>query len=177
MLAPQGFELLSVAMDAGGAQAAAPFVPADVDFPDVVASLPASAVDWLRTVQPFVQQMQIEPEAYVAALRDGVARGADSPYALSAEEALERSAPRPAEQAAYAPGEHLHVLGERDASVRWFRESHRLQPESWTYRRQARPLVAPSQGPTQEYDGDWLSDVRRTGAAAYDAPVELEPRR
>ena len=220
-------------MDAGGAQAAAPFVPADVDFPvvvdaahrlgelfgvanvpsgiwvdeqgvvvrppetayparpafaaldlddaDVVTSLPASAVDRLRTVQPFVQQMQIEPEAYVAALRDWVSRGADSPYALSAEEVLERSAPRPAEQAqaaaAYALGEHLHGLGERDASVRWFRESHRLQPENWTYRRQAWSLVDPSQGPTQEYDGDWLSDVRRTGAAAYYAPVELEPRR
>ena len=94
---------------------------------------------------------------------------------------MERSAPRPAEQAqaaaAYSLGEHLHGLGERDASVRWFRESHRLQSENWTYRRQAWSLVDPSQGPTQEYDGDWLSDVRRTGAAAYYAPVELEPRR
>ena len=36
-LAPQGFELLSVAMDTGGAEAAAPFAR-DVDFPVVVDS-------------------------------------------------------------------------------------------------------------------------------------------
>ena len=125
--------------------------------------------------------MRIDPEGYVAALRDWVARGADSRFALSPDEVLERSSPRPVEQAqaaaAYALGERLHALGERAASVRWFRESHRLQPDNWTYRRQAWTLVNPSQGPSEEYDGDWLTDVARQGAEHYYAPLELEPRR
>ena len=153
----------------------------DLDDEQVVASLPASAVDRLRTVQPYLKQMRIDPAGYVAALRDWVARGADSRFALSADEVLERSRPRPAEQAqaaaAYALGQHLHALGEQAASVRWFRQSHRLQPDNWTYRRQAWSLVDPSQGPTQQYDGDWLGDVRREGAETYYEPLELEPRR
>lgn len=131
--------------------------------------------------RPLLSQMRIDPEGYVAALRDWVARGADSPYALSPEEVLERSRPRPVEQAqaaaAFALGQHLHATGRPEAAVRWFRESHRLQPDNWTYRRQAWTLADPSQGPTEQYDGDWLTDVRREGAENYYEPLELEPRR
>lgn len=131
--------------------------------------------------RPLLNQMRIDPEGYVAALRDWVARGADSPYALSPEEVLERSRPRPVEQAqaaaAFALGQHLHATGRPEAAVRWFRESHRLQPDNWTYRRQAWTLADPSQGPTDQYDGDWLTDVRREGAENYYEPLELEPRR
>lgn len=131
--------------------------------------------------RPLLNQMRIDPEGYVAALRDWVARGADSPYALSPEEVLERSRPRPVEQAqaaaAFALGQHLHATGRPEAAVRWFRESHRLQPDNWTYRRQAWTLADPSQGPTEQYDGDWLTDVRREGAENYYEPLELEPRR
>ncbi len=153
----------------------------DLDDPEVVATLPPSAVTRLRTVVPHLKRMQIDPEGYVAALRDWVAHGAASRYALSADEVLERSRPRPVEQAqaaaAFALGQHLHAAGRRDAAVRWFRESHRLQPDNWTYRRQAWTLADPSQGPTEQYDGDWLSDVQREGAENYYAPLELEPRR
>ena len=157
------------------------FASIDLDDPDVVARLPEDAVRRLRMVQPVVSEMRIEPEAYVAALRDWVARGADSPYALSAEEVLERSRPRPREEAeaaaAFALGQHLHLTGRAQQAVRWFRESHRLAPDNWTYRRQAWSLADPGQGPTEQYEGDWLSDVRRVGAENYYAPVELAPRR
>lgn len=153
----------------------------DLDDPDVVAALPPSAVKRLRVVLPFLKQMRIDPEGYVAALRDWVERGADSRFTLSAEEVLERSRPRPVEQAqaaaAFALGQHLYAAGREDAAVRWFRESHRLQPDNWTYRRQAWTLADPTQGPTEQYDGDWLSDVRREGAESYYEPLELEPRR
>lgn len=153
----------------------------DLDDPEVVAALPPSAVTRLRTVQPHLKQMRIDPEGYVAALRDWVAHGSQSRFALSAEEVLERSRPRPAEEAqaaaAFALGQHLHATGRPDAAVRWFRESHRLQPDNWTYRRQAWSLADPSQGPTAQYEGDWLSDVQREGAENYYAPLELEPRR
>ncbi len=155
------------------------FASIDLDDPEVVARLPEDAVRRLRMVQPVVAQMRIEPEAYVAALRDWVARGADSPYALPPEEVLERSRPRPRAEAeaaaAFALGQHLHRTGRPEQAVRWFRESHRLAPDNWTYRRQAWSLADPGQGPTEEYDGDWLSDVRRTGAENYYAPVVLEP--
>ncbi len=58
-----------------------------------------------------------------------------------------------------------------------FRVSHRLAPDNWTCRRQAWTFADPAQGPTAQYDSDWLSDVRRVGAENYYAPVELEPRR
>ncbi len=50
-------------------------------------------------------------------------------------------------------------------------------PDNWTCRRQAWTFADPAQGPTAQYDGDWLSDVRRVGAENYYAQVELEPRR
>ena len=157
------------------------FAAVDLDDPEVVATLPESAVKRLRVVQPLLSQMRIDPEGYVAALRDWVAHGSDSRFALSSEEVLERSRPRPLEQAqaaaAFALGQHLHATDRPDAAVRWFRESHRLQPDNWTYRRQAWTLADPSQGPTEQYDGDWLTDVRREGAENYYEPLELEPRR
>ena len=157
------------------------FAQIDVDDPQVQATLDPGALARLRTVIPYVQSMRIDPEAYVDALRDWVAHGSASRFALSPEEVVERSRPRPVEEAegaaAFALGQHLHAAGHPDAAVRWFRESHRLQPDNWTYRRQAWSLVDPAQGPTEQYDGDWLSDVRRTGAENYYAPVELEPRR
>ena len=231
-LAPQGFELLSVAMDLGGAAAAAPFV-GDVDFPVVVDSehrlgelfgvvnvpsgiwvdeqglivrppetayparpafadvdtddpavqerLGEGAIRRLRMIAPLLERMQIEPRAYVDALRDWVTHGSSSRFALSAEEVLERSRARPVEHgraaAAFALGQYLHAAGDGDAAVRWFRESHRLQPDNWTYRRQAWSLVDPGQGPTGQYDGDWLTDVTRLGPENYYETLEMEPRR
>jgi hypothetical protein len=157
------------------------FAQIDVDDPEVQARMSASALARLRTVVPHVKRMRLDPEAYVAALRDWVAHGSASRFALSPEEVVERSRPRPAGEAegaaAFALGQHLHAVGHVDAAVRWWRRSHELQPDNWTYRRQAWTFADPAQGPTEQYDGDWLSDVTRTGAEHYYAPVELEPRR
>ena len=47
-------------------------------------------------------------------------------------------------------------------------------PTNWTYKRQAWEFVDPiMQGPSEQYDGDWLSDVRKTGAENYYPPVDL----
>jgi hypothetical protein len=157
------------------------FAEIDLDDPSVQAALPESAVRRLRTVIPEVRKMRIDPEGYVAALRDWVAHGRASRYALSPEEVVERSRPRPPEEAeaaaAFALGQHLHRAGREDAAVRWFREAHRLAPDNWTYRRQAWTFADPAQGPTEQYEGDWLTDVRRAGAENYYEPLDLEPRR
>ena len=90
-------------------------------------------------------------EAYLAGLRDWAANGAASRFALSPEEVIERSAPRPAEvseaAASFELGQHLHRSGHADDAVRWFREAHRLQPGNWTYKRQAWSFLDPFQGP------------------------------
>lgn len=157
------------------------FAQIDVDDPAVQARLEPSALARLRTVVPHLRKMRIEPEAYVAALRDWVELGAASRFALSPEEVVERSRPRPPEEAeaaaAFALGQHLHAAGHGDAAVGWWRRSHALQPDNWTYRRQAWTFADPAQGPTEQYAGDWLSDIRQVGAENYYAPLELEPRR
>ena len=156
------------------------FADLDLDDPAVRARMPESAVRRLRTVLPLLAQMRLDPELYVSALRDWVAHGAESRYALSEAEVLARSVPRPREHAeaaaAFALGQHLHRDGQPERAVGWFRESHRLAPDNWTYRRQAWTFADPSQGRTADYDGDWITDVTRSGAENYYAPLDMEPR-
>lgn len=123
------------------------------------------------------KKIRTEPDKYVGALRDWVANGPDSPYALSPDEVVERSRPRGEDVARAAAhfelGQHLHRAGHADDAVPHFREAHRLQPENWTYKRQAWSFADPFQGPTEHYDGDWLSDIREVGAENYYPPLEM----
>ena len=123
------------------------------------------------------QKIRTEPEKYVSALRDWVARGKDSPFALSPDEVMKRSRPRPVEEAHAAAhfelGQYLHSTRRPGDAVRHFREAHRLQPGNWTYKRQAWSLADPLQGPTELYEGDWLSDVRKIGAENYYPPLHM----
>jgi hypothetical protein len=135
---------------------------------------PARIVEMLQEAA----KMRVEPERYAAALRDWVTRGEASPFALTPEDVVARSAPRPPEvsraAASFELGQHLHRGGNAEDAVRWFREAHRLQPDNWTYKRQAWELVDPIlQGPSEQYEGDWLSDVRKIGAENYYPPAEL----
>ncbi len=140
---------------------------------ELLAQLPALIMEQLREAR----KMQIEPEAYVAALRDWVKRGADSRYALTPDEVIARSAPRSEDRsraaACFELGQHLHRAGHPADAVRWFREAHRLQPDNWTYKRQAWTFADPLQGPSDTYESDWLTEVRRTGVEKYYPPVEL----
>lgn len=140
---------------------------------ELLAQLPAIAVEQLREAE----KMRIEPERYVAALRDWVAHGSDSQYALSPEEVIARSRPRDEARARAAAcfelGECLRHAGHQEHAARWFREAHRLDPTNWTYKRQAWSLADPLQGPTEEYESDWLTDVRNIGAENYYPPLDL----
>jgi hypothetical protein len=116
-------------------------------------------------------KIRVRPERYAEALRDWAARGAQSRFALSPEEVVERSRPRPPEASAAAAhfelGEHLWRAGERDAARAHFREAHRLDDGNWTYKRQAWSFENDLQGPSEHYESDWLRDVRRLGAESY----------
>ena len=91
---------------------------------------------------------------------------------------VERSRPRDSGRsraaACFELGQHLHRSGRPDDAVRWFREAHRLQPENWTYKRQAWSFADPLQGPTEQYESDWLTEFRRVGAENYYPAVELD---
>ena len=215
-LHPQGLEIVTVALDVLGEQAAGPWIdvakpehPALIDeahlldellgivnvpsgvwideqgmivrppepaFPGraVIAELPIpeSAPPRIAEMMQEAGKMRIDPQRYVAALRDWAEQGPDSGFALAPSEVVARSALRPPEvsraAASFELAQHLHRSGPPDAAVGWFREAHRLQPGNWTYKRQAWELVDPiTQGPSEEYDGDWLSDVREIGAENY----------
>jgi len=221
-LYPQGLEIVTVALDVGGAQAAGPWLdlakpehpslideahlldellgvvnvptgiwideqgtivrPPEPAFPGraVVAelSLPPEAPPRMVEMMQEAVKMRVDPPRYAAGVRDWAARGADCPYVLDPDEVVARSTPRPPEvsraAACFELGQHLHRAGQPDEAVPWFREAHRLQPTNWTYKRQAWEFVDPiMQGPSEQYDGDWLSDVRAIGAENYYPPVDL----
>ena len=221
-LYPKGLEIVTVALDTGGAEAARPWIerakpehpslidrahivdelfgivnvpsgvwideaglivrPPETAYPQRPAFLdrpvPADAAPEVAARIAEVKKLRVEADKYLAALRDWVERGAASRYALSPEEVLRRSRPRPLEEATaaahFALGQHLHRAGRPEAAVPHFREAHRLQPDNWTYKRQAWTLVDPTQGPNAVYEGDWLADVRKIGAENYYPPLEME---
>jgi hypothetical protein len=121
---------------------------------------------------------RFDADHYVEALRDWVEHGAASEYALSPDDVVRKSAPRPpavAEAAAeFELGQHLHHAGHVDDARAHFRAAHRLQPDNWTYKRNAWELVSPGiQGPTGFYDGDWLSDIKAAGPEHYYASPDF----
>jgi hypothetical protein len=138
--------------------------------------LPPETPQRMREMLAEASKLDIDLQATVTMLRDWARNGAKSRYVLTPEQVVERSAARPksvSEAAAnFEMGQHLHRTG-READARpFFRNAHRLQPENWTYKRQAWSMVDPLQGPTEYYDGDWLSDVKKIGAKNYYARVE-----
>ena len=217
-LRPQGVDVVTVALDTGGADAAGQFIDAAApEHPSLIdaehrldellgitnvpmgvwideAGVRAPAGDRAsrqerparddarpegpRGSPPVRARMLPRPPRSASsqsstreALRDWAAKGAESEYALSPEEVIERSRPRPPElseaAAHFALGQHLHRAGDVDAARAHFREAHRLDPDNWTYRRQAWSFEDPLQGPSEHYDSDWLSDVKTSGAENY----------
>jgi hypothetical protein len=84
-------------------------------------------------------------ETYPDAIRDWARNGDASRFVMIPEEVVAASQPRGRQQsAAAAHFELANVLwqeGDRDAAIGHFNESHRLQPENWTYKRQAWSLI------------------------------------
>ncbi len=82
---------------------------------------------------------------YPDAIRDWVRHGAASRFALTPEQVVAASQPRARSTSEAAAHFELANLlwrrGAKEASIRHFNESHRLQPDNWTYKRQAWSLV------------------------------------
>jgi len=144
-----------------------------------------------RTVGMLTEASKIRGDdgRWEEALRDWVAKGAESRFALSPVEVVARSAPRGREAALAAAhfelGQHCYAGGDEAGAVAHWREAHRLQPENWTYKRQAWSLAGevpgplgrywqgPVEGKQWPYEGDWLTDIRAIGAENYYPPLDL----
>jgi tetratricopeptide (TPR) repeat protein len=117
------------------------------------------------------RQIVIEPAKYRTMLLDWAMNGAASEYVLSPDEVVRRSAPRSDESARAAAhfelGQHLFRTGEPDAAVDHWREAHRLQPENWTYKRQAWRLDPLAKEGGRSYDSNWTADVKAIGPENY----------
>jgi tetratricopeptide (TPR) repeat protein len=81
-----------------------------------------------------------EGEAYVEALRDWVAQGEKSAYALSDDEFARRVKPRSAAELAAEVNFKLAVwfqqLGKPEQAAKYFERAEQLNPDNWNYHRQ-----------------------------------------
>jgi tetratricopeptide (TPR) repeat protein len=138
-------------------------------------AVPADASPAERERIELVKALHVEAERYVAALRDWVHTGPESRYALSPDEVIRRSRPRPIDEATaaahFALGQALYARGAQAAAIEHFREAHRLQPTNWTYRRDAWSLAGADREAV--YGTNWVAEVKRQGVENYYPPLRL----
>lgn len=124
---------------------------------------------------------------YADAIRDWVRAGAESQYAMSPSEVVAASQPRSSDAsegtAHFELANQLWRDGRRNEAIRHFNECHRLQPDNWTYKRQAWSLIGRervggtygqfAQAPLEGEESDWpfisdfTSDVLTTDLGGY----------
>ena len=94
-----------------------------------------------------MNELQAKRKAYQDAIRDWVANGSNSRFALSEAEVLKRMHTPDDSQvraaANFRLGEYLFENGHAEAAKKYFEEAKRLRPESWNYKRQAWALEDP----------------------------------
>ena len=125
--------------------------------------------------------------SYPDAIRDWARKGADSVFAMTPDEVIGASTGRgldASEGAAHFElANRLWTAGDRDAAIVHFNHAHRLQPDNWTYKRQAWSLLGRErvggkygqfvQAPVSGEEGDWpfasdfTSDVLTTELGGY----------
>jgi hypothetical protein len=113
--------------------------------------------------------------SYVEALRDWVKNGAQSPYALSADEVRRRmSGPSDADVRAATHvrlGRHFYLSGSLDSAKRHFNAAVQLCPDKWFYRRQAMMLDPESIGELNAGPNFWAAIDALGDKAFYEAPI------
>jgi len=117
-----------------------------------------------------------DTDRYMSAVRDWAEKGSDSPFVLTPEEVVSRSRPRTIESATaaaeYELGQHLHRSGQKLAAVPHFREAHRLDPDNWSYPRNAFAIVD-SDEMGDPYGTDLLTEVARIGPETFYPQLDM----
>jgi hypothetical protein len=115
---------------------------------------------------------------YLAAVRDWVRRGPDSPAALPADEVRKRMV-RPDDDVGARAAAHLRLAGalyrRKDLEVArpHFAEAARLRPDSWAYVRQARQLADPAAVGELDAGPEFWASLDARGPGAFYPPIEL----
>lgn len=205
----RGLQVITVALDSGGAEAAGPWIrraqPAHPSLIDVrhevadryqMVNVPTTvwidevgqmvrpnehgwAGDHFRLMRDpanrahLVETAKARRDRYVEAVRDWVAHGSASRYALASEEARRRMAApddRHAEAAAwFRLGEYVHARGHAADAVAHFKRAHDLWPESWSLRRQAWALGDAE----RDYGTSFWAEVDALGDRPYYPETEI----
>ena len=143
---------------------------------------PAGASDGFRSMDRTTFQMKQDAAArtrsarmaYADAVRDWVANGPASQFALTADEVRRRlNSPvnvDPLATANFRLGQYLHQHGHAEDARRYFREARRLSPERWNYLRQTMQLEEDGSGSGPEF----FRAVDALGDRPYYPPVELK---
>jgi hypothetical protein len=102
-----------------------------------------------------MSELQAKRKAYQDAIRDWVAKGSASRFALDKTEVLKRMHTPDDTQvraaANFRLGEYLFEKGHAPAAQKYFEEAKRLRPESWNYKRQAWALEDPMKAGGPEF--------------------------
>ncbi len=141
--------------------------------------IPEGLPEQLSKVMHAVKAIPDDAEAYRAAILDWVRNGAESRFAMTPDEVIERSRPHSDDEAraraCFELGEHLRRTGHADSAVAWWKEAHRLDPQNLVYKRQAWTLVTTPagateydlmQGPNAVYDSNLVDEVSGEGGFA-----------
>jgi hypothetical protein len=113
----------------------------------------------------------IGDDRYALGVRDWVANGPNSQYVLSPETLQKRIAPRTADErlaeAHFRLGTHFLAAGDRETAGKHWKESQRLNPNSWNYHRQQWSFDKSTEML------NFLTKVKKLGDEPYYAPVEF----
>ena len=163
-LRERGVEIVAIAEDAGGLEAAGPYIEAaDTTHTSLIdpshavtaafglVNVPTAIwIDETGTIvrlddgaypeQRTILGVRVGAEGYADALRDWVTRGSESAVALSPE-ALTASLRRPTPEVELADqefrlGAYFHAQGDLDRATTHWERAAQLAPDNWNYRRQ-----------------------------------------
>ena len=115
----------------------------------------------------------VDSSPYIDAIRDWVAKGAQSVYALSEAELKTRLTPatidRSRSDAEFALAEYLYKQGKGADAIPHFKEAQRLDPDNWNYKRQAWALSDAE----RDYGTNFRKEVQKLNGKPYYEPRKL----
>jgi hypothetical protein len=197
-LKDKNFEIISIAQDTGGVRDAGPWIAkanpeytALIDQEHIVTktyglvNVPTGV--WIneqgKIVRPpevaYVDERYrsltgIDPKPYLNAIRDWVANGDRSIYLMSEDKLKERLTPASPDRlmadAEFSLAEYMYHQGHGQEAIPHFKESQRLAPDNWNYKRQAYLF---STNPERDYGTTFAKEVQKLNGKPYYAPVDL----
>lgn len=115
----------------------------------------------------------IEASEYLDAIRNWVAKGEQSVFALSETELKQRLTPQNPEWAMAAAefglAEYLYREGLTTVAIPHYKEAQRLNPENWNYKRQAWALSDAE----RDYGTSFMKEVQKLNGKPYYTPRRL----